>query len=190
MNNKNQIKIPKEHPILRNVFMCIFCLIIVAPILLSFVSKAVDLKNRQSAVKSEETVGQIIDYTLRTDSKGNTIDFNTTIEYNIDGFNYNKVFTTSYYIAEKGQYVKMYYEKGNPYSADVTKQPTQFDLKAKMNVYSLICMCMILFFTYNAYKDLGKAREREMMWAQSQYIMQNMNGGMQSIPNNNITRQW
>lgn len=179
MKKANQINVPKEHPILRNIFMCIFCLLVVAPILINLIDKAFDFRQSQQAVKSEETVGQILEYTLITDSEGETVNFNTTIEYTLDGYTYSKIFKTRYYIAEKGEFVKMYYEKGNPYSADVVKESDLFDLEQKMNVYSMLCMIMVLLFSINAYNDSVKARERQVMLAQNQYMIQN---GV--IPNN------
>lgn len=191
MNKSNQINVPKEHPILRNVFMCIFCLLVVAPILINLLGKAVDYKNSKDVIKSEETVGQVLEYTLITDSNGETVNFNTTIEYKLDGYTYSKVFKTRYYIANKGEYVKMYYEKGNPYSADVVKEDNKLDLQQKMNLYSLMCMIIILLFSVNAFNDLNKARERRMMLAQNQYNMQVMHNGMNNLSNvNNTTPKW
>ena len=172
--------------------MCIFCLLVVAPIMINLLGKAVDYKNSKEVVKSEEAVGHVLEYTLITDSKGETINFNTTIEYELDGYTYSKVFVTRYYIADKGEYVKMYYEKGNPYSADVVKKDNKFSLQQKMNVYSLICMLMILFFSVNTYNDMMKARERRMMLAQGQYNIQLMNNGINpNLSNmNNTPPKW
>lgn len=202
MSKNNKVNMPKEHPILRNIFMCIFCLLVVAPIIIALLGRAIDYKNSKNSVKSEETVGQVLEYTLRTDSEGNTLDFNTTIAYDIDGIQYSKVFKTDFYIAESGQFIKMYYEKGNPYSASVTREENKFGLKEKTDLYSLICMLMILFFTFNAYQDVIKVKERQIMWAQTQMAMQNginVNGlgtlnNMQNVNNmsniNNMTPKW
>lgn len=202
MSKNNKVNMPKEHPILRNIFMCIFCLLVVAPIIIALLGRAIDYNNSKNSVKSEETVGQVLEYTLRTDSEGNTLDFNTTIAYDIDGIQYSKIFKTDFYIAESGQFIKMYYEKGNPYSASVTREENKFGLKEKTDLYSLICMLMILFFTFNAYQDVIKAKERQIMWAQTQIAMQNgvnVNGlgnltNMQNVNNmsniNNMTPKW
>lgn len=202
MSKNNKVNMPKEHPILRNIFMCIFCLLVVAPIIIALLGRAIDYKNSKNSVKSEETVGQVLEYTLRTDSEGNTLDFNTTVAYDINGIQYSKVFKTDFYIAESGQFIKMYYEKGNPYSASVTREENKFGLKEKTDLYSLICMLMILFFTFNAYQDVIKVKERQIMWAQTQMAMQNginVNGlgtlnSMQNVNNmsniNNMTPKW
>ena len=85
----------------------------------------------------------------------------------------------------------MYYEKGNPYSADVVKEDNKLDLQQKMNLYSLMCMIIILLFSVNAFNDLNKARERRMMLAQTQYNMQVMHNGMNNLSNvNNTTPKW
>lgn len=209
MNKVNKVNMPKEHPILRNVFACIFCLLVVAPIIIALLGRAVDYKNSKSLVLSEETVGQVLEYTLITDKDGNTLEFNTTVIYEVDGIQYSKVYKTDYYVAEGGQFIKMYYEKGNPYSASVTKEETNFGLKAKTDLYTLICMVMILFFSFNAYQDVIKAKQRQIMWAQTQMMMQNgvnmnpmgnqmsnignMNnfGSMNNMSNiNNMTPKW
>lgn len=186
MSKNVKINVPKEHPILRNIFMCIFCMLIVAPIIVALIGKAVDYKESKSAVKSEETVGQVLEYTLITDSEGNTKEFNTTVVYNIAGVNYTKIFNTNYYIADKGQFIKMYYEKGNPYSVSVTRRENKFGLKERTDIYSLLCMLMVIFFTYNAYQDLIKANERKLMWAQTQVMLQTGAPGLSALQNNSM----
>lgn len=176
MNNQTNIKLTKEHPILNNIFLFMLLTFIVSPIILMVVTKGVEIKNQDSKAKTENTVGEIMEYTIVTDSKGNALNYNTKIQYDIGNKQYIKLFQTNFFIAEPGQLIVMYYEKGNPYSADVIKSNTKFNLKSKVSLYAALCVVSALLCIFKCYNDVLKARQRKRDILNQQMLFNSING--------------
>lgn len=172
---QKQIKMPREHPILRNIFLFIFCALIVAPMALGFIIKIADVKNAETVSKTEQTIGEILNYNVITDSKGNAIYYNTTIEYTINKTTRHKVFQTNFYVADPGQYVLMFYAKGNPDGADIIKESNSYNNLDKLRIYMTIVVLIGIAIMIKCYNDIIQAQQRKRSWAQMQYMMNSYN---------------
>jgi len=171
---QKNIKIPREHPLLNNLVACLFCVFVIVPVCVQLISNVADNKAEEAAQKTEETIGKIVEYTVTTDSSGEALSFNTTIVFEVSNQYYTKVFKTRYFIAEQNEYVKMYYAKGNPFSADVVKVNKVMDNETKSKLYSVLSIALIIFFCIKGYKEIGEARDRRRLFAQQQVLMQNI----------------
>lgn len=174
-NANNNVKVPKEHPIINAIMLFILIVLIVNPLIIWFISKAVNIKNEDTIAKNQETIGEILEYNVITDSRGTAIQYNTKIKYDIDNVTYMKLFQTTYYIANTGQKVKMYYTKGNPYSVDVVYTIDKFGVTDKIRVYMGLTALAFMICIFKAYVDVIKYRERQRIDEKRQIEFNNVN---------------
>lgn len=173
MGNNNQIKYPKQHPILRNMFACIMTIIFVVPLLVTLIGFGVKKVNDQENIKTETTIGEILHYYIDTDRNGNANYYNTEVSYNIDGVQYSKEIRTRYYVADEGNKVVLYYAKGNPFSVVFTVQEYDFGLDKKIKLFTTLSTLCIIYFIYKAYDDADNYSRQIMMAQQNQGLMTN-----------------
>lgn len=190
MGNNGQIKYPKQHPVLRNMFACIMTIMFIVPLLVTLIGFGVKKVNDQENIKTETTVGEILHYYVDTDRNGNANYYTTEVSYNIDGIQYSKEIKTRYYVADAGNKVVLYYAKGNPFSVVFTVQEYDFNLEMKLKTFTGLSTLCIALFIYKAYDDADNYN-RQIMMLQSNnmpnnggFYPQQINNGFNSGTNN------
>ena len=179
---QEKVKIPREHPILNNLFTLAVCCLLIAPILVMGISAYVKKQNQINDKKTSVLTATVIAKDLITDSKGDTLRFNTQLVYDLDGKSYKKTYETTYFIGEPGDKIRMYYEEGNPYSAVAKKDNYEMSDASKKYIYTGIVAMFIILFAFNIKKDIARSKSRRMAFTQQQLEIQRLrelNGGSQ-----------
>lgn len=166
----NQIKMPREHPILRNIAYCIICIGILTPLIIYLLGIGASWLNNMDKDKTEESIAQIVSYRVDTSSNGDSLWYYTDISYNINNKNYEKTLKTRYFVAEVGEIIKIYYEKGNPASASATKDTYNITLLDKLKIFKLSSVLCIVVFTFKAFSDAKIYRERKYQYTNMQQM--------------------